>query len=138
MSYICIGFRYNGCRYNGVRNINVMGENSGIVLTEAVYYILISLTKPLHGYGIMQKIEDMTDGRLIISAGTLYGAINTLLERGWIKQHATTEESRRKEYVITEEGKNVVKAELERLRELVEHGEDALAKFKFSLSITFG
>lgn len=115
-----------------------MGENTNIVLTEAVYYILLSLTTPLHGYGIMQKIEDMTDGRLIVSAGTLYGAINTLLERGWIKQHATTEESRRKEYVITEEGKNVVKAELERLRELVEHGEDALAKFKFSLSITFG
>ena len=138
MSYICIGFRYNGCRYNEVRNINIMGENSGIVLTEAVYYILLSLPSPLHGYGIMQKIEDMTDGRLIISAGTLYGAINTLLERGWIKQHATTEDSRRKEYVITDEGKNVVKAELERLRELVEHGEDALAKFKFSLSITFG
>lgn len=112
-----------------------MGENTGIVLTEAVYYILLSLTKPLHGYGIMQKIEEMTDGRLIVSAGTLYGAINTLLERGWIKQHATAEDSRRKEYVITDEGKKVVKAELERLRELVEHGDDVLSKFKFNFSI---
>ena len=113
-----------------------MQENTGIVLTEAVYYILLSLTTPLHGYGIMQKIEDMTHGRLIVSAGTLYGAINTLLERGWIKQHATAEDSRRKEYVITDEGKKVLKAELARLRQLVEHGEATLAKFNFNLSIT--
>ena len=74
----------------------------------------------------MQKIEDMTDGRLIISAGTLYGAINTLLERGWIKQHATTEDSRRKEYVITDEGRTALVNELERLRELVANGEAIL------------
>ena len=103
-----------------------MGENTGIVLTEAVYYILLSLTKPLHGYGIMQKIEEMTDGRLIVSAGTLYGAINTLLERGWIVQHATIEDSRRKEYVITAEGRTVVQKELERLREMVANGEAIL------------
>ena len=113
-----------------------MQENTGIVLTEAVYYILLSLTTPLHGYGIMQKIEDMTHGRVIVSAGTLYGAINTLLERGWIKQHVTAEDSRRKEYVITDEGKKVLKAELARLRQLVEHGEATLAKFNFNLSIT--
>ena len=114
-----------------------MGENTNIVLTEAVYYILLSLMKPLHGYGIMQKVSEMTGNRLIISAGTLYGAINTLLDRGWIKQPAVQEESRRKEYVITDEGKKVVMAELERLRELVEHGEEALTKFKFSFSVTF-
>ena len=87
------------------------------------------------GYGIMQKIEEMTDGRLIISAGTLYGAINTLIERGWIVQHATTEDSRRKEYVITAEGRTVVVKELERLRELVANGDDVLSKFNFNFSI---
>ena len=99
-----------------------MGENTNIVLTEAVYYILLSLISPLHGYGIMQKVSEMTGNRLIISAGTLYGAINTLLDRGWIKQLAVQEESRRKEYVITDEGKGVLRAELDRLRELVTNG----------------
>lgn len=99
-----------------------MGDNTNIVLTEAVYYILLSLTKPLHGYGIMQKTSELSRGRLVISAGTLYGAINTLLDRGWIKQLFSAEESRRKEYLITEEGKAVLRAELERLCELVVNG----------------
>ena len=103
-----------------------MGENTNIVLTEAVYYILLSLMKPLHGYGIMQKVSEMTGNRLIISAGTLYGAINTLLDRGWIKQPTVQEESRRKEYVITEEGRTALVNELERLRELVANGEAIL------------
>ncbi len=103
-----------------------MGENTNIVLTEAVYYILLSLMKPLHGYGIMQKVSEMTGNRLIISAGTLYGAINTLLDRGWIKQQAVQEESRRKEYVITDEGRTALVNELERLRELVANGEAIL------------
>ena len=103
-----------------------MGENTNIVLTEAVYYILLSLMKPLHGYGIMQKVSEMTGNRLIISAGTLYGAINTLLDRGWIKQPTVQEESRRKEYVITDEGRTALVNELEPLRELVANGEAIL------------
>ena len=103
-----------------------MGENTNIVLTEAVYYILLSLMKPLHGYGIMQKVSEMTGNRLIISAGTLYGAINTLLDRGWIKQPTVQEESGRKEYVITDEGRTALVNELERLRELVANGEAIL------------
>ena len=103
-----------------------MGDNTNIVLTEAVYYILLSLTTPLHGYGIMQRTSELSRGRLVISAGTLYGAINTLLERGWIKQLFTAEDSRRKEYLITEDGKAVLRAELERLGELVVNGNKIL------------
>ena len=103
-----------------------MGDNTNIVLTEAVYYILLSLTTPLHGYGIMQRTSELSRGRLVISAGTLYGAINTLLERGWIKQLFTAEDSRRKEYLITEDGKAVLRAELERLCELVVNGNKKL------------
>lgn len=103
-----------------------MGDNTNIVLTEAVYYILLSLTTPLHGYGIMQRTSELSRGRLVISAGTLYGAINTLLERGWIKQLFTAEDSRRKEYFITEDGKAVLRAELERLCELVVNGNKIL------------
>lgn len=105
-----------------------MKDNTNIVLTEAVYYILLSLVTPLHGYGIMQRTSELSKGRLIISAGTLYGAISTLLERGWIKQLFTAEESRRKEYVITEDGKHILHSELERLKELVTNGENVLNK----------
>ena len=50
-------------------------------LTEGVYYILLSLLQPLHGYGIIQNVEKLSAGRVRLAAGTLYGAINTLLEK---------------------------------------------------------
>lgn len=103
-----------------------MGTNTNIALTEAVYYILLSLTEPLHGYGIMQKVKELSGERLVLSAGTLYGAINTLLDRGWIKQLFSADESRRKEYVITADGLEVLNSELQRLRELVANGERIL------------
>lgn len=96
--------------------------NENIVLTEAVFYTLLALHEPLHGYGIMQETEKMSKGRLKLSAGTLYGAISTMLEKGWIKALPSEEESRRKEYQITELGKNVVKNEMARLEELVLNG----------------
>ena len=59
-------------------------KNTTAALTEAIYYILLALQEPLHGYGIMQKTSSMSKGRLVLSAGTLYGAISNLLEKGWI------------------------------------------------------
>ena len=53
-------------------------------LTEAVYYILLSLMQPMHGYGIMQNAEKLSGGRVRLAAGTLYGALNSLMEKGWI------------------------------------------------------
>ena len=94
-----------------------------IALTEAVFYILLSLEKPLHGYGIMQNAEKLSGGRVKLAAGTLYGAINTLLEKGWISSVPGESGDRKKEYQITETGKAAVLAEIERLRELVENGE---------------
>lgn len=105
-----------------------MGTNTNIALTEAVYYILLSLIEPLHGYGIMQKVKELSNERLVLSAGTLYGAINTLLDRGWIKQLFSADESRRKEYVITADGLDALNSELQRLRELVANGERILNK----------
>ena len=64
----------------------------------------------------------MSHGRLKLSAGTLYGAISTMLEKAWIKALPSEEDSRRKEYQITDLGKRVVVAELARLEELVENG----------------
>ena len=58
---------------------------STAALTEAVFYILLSLDAPLHGYGIMQNVERLSGGRVRLAAGTLYGALTTLTERGWIE-----------------------------------------------------
>jgi DNA-binding PadR family transcriptional regulator len=98
-------------------------SKENIVLTEAVYYILLSLYEPMHGYGIMQNVTTLSEGRVNLAAGTLYGAINTLLEKGFIKALAGEVNSRKKEYEITANGKVVVKNEIIRLRELVKNGE---------------
>ncbi len=95
-------------------------------LTEAVYYILISLYTPLHGYGIMQNIERMSRGRVTLGAGTLYGALNTLQDKGLIVSVSGATESRKKEYVITERGKRVIATELERLEELLTNGRQVM------------
>ena len=95
-------------------------------LTEAVYYILLSLVEPMHGYGIMQNVEQLSNHRVKLAAGTLYGAINTLLEKGWIISLPGEKDSRKKEYQITEQGQQILAAELHRLRELVENGSHIL------------
>ena len=95
---------------------------SNTALTEAVYYILLSLIKPMHGYGIMQNVEQLSNGRVKLAAGTLYGAINTLLEKGWIISLPGEKDSRKKEYQITIQGKQRLESELLRLRELIENG----------------
>lgn len=97
-----------------------------LVLTESTYYILLSLVVPRHGYGIMQQAEQLSGGRVRLAAGTLYGALNALCEKGWILPLPVTGDSRRKEYRITEKGLAVLRGELERLRRLVENGEAIL------------
>ena len=99
-------------------------KNTSAALTEVIYYILLALQEPMHGYGIMQKTSTMSNGRLILSAGTLYGAISNLLDKGWILPYGESSDTdgRRKLYQITEEGQEVLLAELERLEELVENG----------------
>ena len=97
--------------------------NEHIALTEAFYYILLSLYQPLHGYGIMQKAEEFSGGRVRLAAGTLYGALNTLQDKGWIEALPCAPGSRKKEYRITAAGRAAVENELARLRELVKNGE---------------
>ena len=95
-------------------------------LTEGVYYILLSLLEPLHGYGIIQNVEKLSGGRVRLAAGTLYGAINTLLEKGWIAALEGEADSRKKEYVITEIGREMLQKEVRRLSELLENGKRLL------------
>ena len=105
-------------------------KNTTAALTEAIYYILLALQEPLHGYGIMQKTSSMSKGRLVLSAGTLYGAISNLLEKGWIVPcgESSDTDGRRKLYQITDKGQEILLAEFERLEELVENGKMNIKK----------
>ena len=100
----------------------------GIALTEAVFYVLLSLYSPLHGYGIMQKVESMSNGRVRLAAGTLYGAISSMVEKGWIQTVPGEKNSRRKEYVITEQGRSIAENELSRLKELISNAESVIGR----------
>ena len=92
-------------------------------LTEAVYYILLSLLEPLHGYGIIQNVQGLSNGRVRLAAGTLYGALTTLLDKGWIEALPEEQDSRKKEYIITQAGRTVLHTEHRRLRELADNGD---------------
>lgn len=91
----------------------------GGALTEVTFYILLSLCSPKHGYGIMQFIEEKTNGRLLLGAGTLYGALNTLQEKGWIAHYGEAG-GRKREYLITAQGKEIARKELARLKQLTD------------------
>ena len=96
-----------------------MRDNAkGGALTEVTFYILLSLYTPKHGYAVMRFVEDTTGGRLSLGAGTLYGALNSLQEKGWIEP-CKDNEGRRKEYITTAQGKESAEKELARLNELV-------------------
>ena len=101
-----------------------------IALTEAVYYILLSLHEPLHGYGIMQNADTLSKGRVKLAAGTLYGALNTLMDKGWIESLPGESGSRKKEYQITPAGRRAVMNEISRLRELLTNGEAITNKWE--------
>lgn len=97
-------------------------SNERGALTEAVYYILLALHTPMHGYGIMQFVKEISGGRVNLGPGTLYGAINTMLSKDWIRSLEADSDSRKKEYEITAAGREVVLEEIKRLEELIENG----------------
>ena len=100
--------------------------NNELALTESSYYILLSLHSPQHGYGIMQQTEALSHGRVRLAPGTLYGALSSMSDKGWITQLPVEDGSRKKEYRLTELGRGVLRTEIGRLRELVENGEAIL------------
>ena len=91
-------------------------------LTEAFYYILLALRKPNHGYGVIQEIEELTGGRVVLGPGTLYGALQTMQKREWIRIYSQDTESRKKkEYIITNLGRTAFETEKSRLEELLDN-----------------
>lgn len=107
------------------------GCESAESMTAVVYYILLSLVKARHGYGIMQMAEKLSGGRVRLAAGTLYGALNSLCRKGWIEALPEEDGSRKKEYKITADGFDILQRELARLRQLVENGESVLGTAGF-------
>ena len=101
-------------------------------LTEATFFILLSLAPgPKHGYAIVKDVQSLSDGRVILSTGTLYGAIKRLLDQGWIARVQLlegTEPNGRdiKYYELTLLGQRVLSAETERLRSLLRATQDRL------------
>ena len=89
-------------------------------MTEAAYYILLSLLHPGHGYGMMQRIRELSGGRLVMGPGTLYGVLSRMSREGLIV--LTGEADRRKTYAITDQGRGALRREYDRLRHMVEDG----------------
>lgn len=98
----------------------------GGALTEVTLYILLSLYEPRHGYAIIQFVKEKTWGRLVLGAGTLYGALNKLEERGWITAWSANDE-RKKEYLITLLGRHAVMKEMDRLKQLIRTADEILS-----------
>jgi len=89
-------------------------------LTESTYYIMLTLVKPLHGYAVMQKIEEISNGTVKVGPGTLYGAFTSLEKEGLIVK--VKEEERRKSYVLTPKGKKVLMNQIKRLEMMTRNG----------------
>lgn len=97
-------------------------------LTEAAFFILASLSSPRHGYAIIQDVDAMSHGRVVLGPGTLYGALQRLLKQGLVERtpDSDPEDPRRKLYRLTPLGQEVLGLEVGRIREMVGYGELAL------------
>ncbi|KAA0948657.1 PadR family transcriptional regulator [Sporosarcina sp. ANT_H38] len=85
-------------------------------MTETAFYILLSLTEPRHGYGIIKYVEELTENRLVLGSGTIYGTLTKMQRDGIISVYA--DEKRKTIYEITDDGKALMRHEMGRLKEL--------------------
>jgi len=93
-------------------------------LTESTYFILLSLSPaPKHGYAIMKDVKELSESRVALSTGTLYGALKRLLDQGWIIRmediNAKGNIRDRKVYKLSQHGRRVLKEEIARLNKLL-------------------
>lgn len=95
-----------------------MNRDKNLPLTETVYYVLLALTEPAHGYAIMQKVEELSNGQVRLAAGTMYGAIENLLKKKLITS-LHSDDPRRKIYVISDLGRRVLYADYKRMQNMI-------------------
>ncbi len=96
-------------------------------MSESYYYILLCLAKGAnHGYGIMQMTEKLSQGDVKIGSGTMYGATSNMMKKGWIREIISDEPGveRRRQYQLTEEGRQALRTEIERLKRMLENAEE--------------
>lgn len=94
-------------------------DQKHLPLTEATFYILLSLVTPKHGYAVMQEAEEISQGTLRLAPGTIYGAF-TALESGKLITMVGAE-GRRKIYQVTELGKQVLREQIRRYQIMLEN-----------------
>ena len=96
-------------------------------LSESYYYILLCLAKGAnHGYGIMQMTEELSKGDVKIGSGTMYGATSNMMKKGWIREIVSdgTGFERRRQYQLTDSGRDALRAEIKRLKRMLENAEE--------------
>ncbi|MCR5727014.1 MAG: PadR family transcriptional regulator [Lachnospiraceae bacterium] len=87
-----------------------------VPMTETSFYILLCLREPNHGYGIVQKVKEMTEGDIVLAPGTMYGSLSKMEKDGLIR--FIREEDKRKIYSITDLGSEVLNLEMKRIARL--------------------
>jgi len=108
-------------------------ENIQLPLSEQTYYILLSLFQgPRHGYAILKDIQQLSEGRLLISVSTLYTSLKRLVQQGWIVRVGVEEPGEsgrpRKQYQLTHLGQSILIGEAKRLQSLVQSAQLRLPK----------
>lgn len=93
-----------------------MSYNGG-PMTEAMYYVLLALMRPNHGYQVMQSITEVSNGRVKMGPGTLYGVLSRMQKDGLIV--LANDDGRRKTYEITKMGEQALRIEYERIKSLI-------------------
>lgn len=93
-------------------------------LSEATFYIMLALVEPMHGYAIMQQVEEVSNGQVKIGPGTLYGAFSTLEKEQLIEM--ISNRNRRKIYQLTEKGKQVLTLQADRVQMMNQHAQATL------------
>ena len=93
-----------------------------VPMTETGFYILLCLKEPNHGYGIVQRVKELTDGELVLSPGTMYGSLSKMEKDGLIT--FIEEIDKRKVYQITELGTEVLDCELNRIKRLYRNAKE--------------
>ena len=108
---------------NSIQGVDMTDQNitKYLPLSEATFYIMLSLVEPLHGYAVMQKVESISGGTVSIGPGTLYGAFTTLEKEKLISM--VREEERRKSYLLTPRGREVLKEQISRLEIMTRNGQ---------------
>ncbi|MGN7383648.1 PadR family transcriptional regulator [Paenibacillus sp. SAFN-117] len=98
-------------------------------LTDSVFYIMAGFIQPRHGYAVMNLIEEITEGQVVVGPASLYTIIKKLMKESYIELYDDSD-SRRKIYVLTSKGRNVLMQDIERRKKMVEFAEQELEEDK--------